>query len=322
MKPNFDLNPKPQTPSTPFLGGKGTGISEALKQQQAQSLSVPVIVSPPPPSLKEIGPQSLNFQTIVVNANQKYPVQIKGDFVYVEGLQFTGVGGFWQYSENHTVELRTDTLQTPITIAEAYREIRFPAPYSYVEFINNVNAPVTITFWSGFGGTRRDRNNAVKTTRNTAILRNAIAINKGHFLVDGPIEFTNGVSHFVSSSILLSSIITLNSSRGTMPDCSLWLFAENPGIVAAGQPFSYSFSFATPPIGKITLRNFDTGDVATSTSATVFSDNLNIPVWSGDATTISGSYYLNEIWGYLVSDVNYTSTTLDYWDLTLSVRYS
>ena len=320
MKPNFDLNPKP-APAPSFIGGKGSSLVDALKAQQDASALIPTIQSPPPPTLNDIGPRSLNYQTIIVPAQKSYPVQIKGDFVYIEGIQYNGVGGFWQYSEIKTLSLRTDTLQTSIFLSEAYREIRFPTPYSYIEFINDVNAPVTITFWSGFGGTRRDRNNAVKTTHTTTQQTVALAIPKNHFLCDGPIQFLEPVSHFVSSSILLSSVVTLYNGTGTMPDCSLWLFAENPGIVTGGDPFIYNPSIISPPIGKITLRNAVSGH-AGSNAATVFSDNLNIPVWTGTAGAFSGGYFLSQIWGYLVSDVNYTSTISDQWDTTLAVRYS
>lgn len=323
MKPTFDLTPKP-APSPVFYGGKGAGIADALKRQQEAAANVAVIRSPSVPTDAQIGPQSLFYQTITVPQQKKYPVQVKGDFVYVEGIAYTGANGMWQYPEVNGLSFKTDTLLTPIQLWEAYREYRFPAPFNYVEFVNNTNAPVTITFWSGFGGIRRDRNLSPHFTWTGALNVGAVAVAKNHCLVDGPFKFLVPVSRYVQNGVL--TYVKVQVTAKTPPDAMLWLFSSytNAPVIAAGAAFNFDPGLVPADVqllACIPLTNDFSGDPAGSTASVFFSTGLSIPIFSTetDSTNPVTEYVIS---GYLVSSSNYVPTAAEGWYPTLGVQFA
>lgn len=323
MKPVFTTPTKP-APEPVFYGGKGAGIAAALKQQQSDSAKVGVITSPPVATDSQIGPQSLFFQTIVVPAQRKYPVQVKGNFVYIEGIAYTGANGMWQYPEVNGLTFRTDTMQTQIQLWEAYREFSFPTPFSYIEFINNTNAPATITFWSGFGGVRRDRNLSPHFTWSGAANGAAVNVDKNHVLVDSPFKFFVPVSRYVQNSVLTSVKVVVNTT--TPPDAALWLFSAytNAPVFAAGAAFTYNQSVLpaeVQPLCTVPLTAPVTGDPATSATSIFYANGLSIPIFSTetDATNPMPEYVVA---GYLVSGANYVPKAAEVWLVTLGVQFA
>lgn len=331
MKPVFDISPKP-APEPVFYGGKGAGIAAALKQQQADSAAVPVIVSPPPPTTKDIGPQSLNYQRLTIPASgpgkvTKYPVQVKGDFIYIEGITYATDDAALTASLIGNVTLITDTLQTPVLISEAYREIRFPVPYNYIEITNGSYYNVTLTVWTGFGMVRRDRN-ANKTRLSQVATPNNFGgvVAKNHHLT-GKMTFWAATSVLVQSAMIRSAQLTSVFNNGNHTwDMSLWLFAKPPPDVFSNDPFLYytlNYGRAANVLGKIDFANPSTGDT-NSDSATSFQQNLSIPIFSDQAEQYPSN--LNErftIYGYVITNANYTSAPFpEQWEVDLFVEYS
>lgn len=327
MKRVFDIPPTKPAPEPSFFGGKGASIVDALKAQQDASLLIPTIQSPPVPESKEIGPQSLQLQTITIAASQKYPVQLKGDFIYIEGFSWAIAGPVYNnYPLTATLQMRTDTLQTPIVVSEAHRDYKFPAPYNFIEFENKSTLyAVTVQFWSGFGDIRRDRNAAVKLTWSQALYVGApLVISKDHFLTAGPIRFDAITSQYVQSSIILSASISKSLTTTVPPPTSLWLFSAQVPNVTVNQPFDCSITTLGIPgcamIGKIDFTTWTTGDNAVS--LTYFSEvtNVSLPIFSNQSVNLNPFQF--PLYAYLVTTANYNSPGADLWDLSLEINFA
>lgn len=326
MKRVFDISPK-AAPEPSFFGGKGASIVDALAAQQAAATLIPTIQSPPVPESKEIGPQSLNFQTITIAAGQKYPVQLKGDFIYIEGFSWAITGPVYNnYPLTATLQMRTDTLQTPIGVSEAHRDYKFPAPYNFIEFENKSTLyAVTVQFWSGFGDIRRDRNAAVKLTWTQGLyVGAALTISKDHFLCSGPLRFDAVTSQYVQSAIVLSASISKSLTTTPPPPTSLWLFSALVPNVNVNQAFDCSITTLGIPgwalIGKIDFTTWTTGD--NTVSLTYFSEvtGLNIPIFSNQSVNLNPFQF--PLYGYLVTTQNYNSPGADLWDVSLEINFA
>ena len=332
MKPNFDPTPAPRiTGQLQPAGGKAVALNDALRQQAQASAGIASIPSPSVPTQKEIGPQTLNFQTITIPAGKAYPVLIKGDFVYIEGFTFlTDRPGV-----SDTVGFRTDTMQSPVLLTESYREIQFPQPYNYIEFVNNntTNYPVTVSFWAGFGRVRRDRNAKKSFSYFSTTIFGAIPtiVAANYYICNGPLVFSYATSPYVQSAKIITATCskTSNVAGSTTWNVSLWLFSRDPSLLGANlnynQPFNYDiYTFvgyqAAGVLGKIDFAPPVTG-TAPSLSASVFVSNLNIPIFSD-----VGIPQLNRtnfpIYGVLVSNAAYADPMYDVWEVSLAIEYS
>jgi len=329
MKPNFDLNPKP-APSPSFFGGKGASLVDSLKAQQIASASIGTIQSPSVPTDAQIGPQSLNFQTITIAAGQRYPVQLKGDYFYLEGFTFDASNDdpTLQGSWNGGVTLRTDTMQTPITLIEAYREVRFPTPYNFIEFVNSTNYTVRLTFYSGFGATRRDRNWSRNWIFGQASTISGVPVNvpKNHSLTTGPIVLYNSTSPRIQNSKIIEATVTRTyNNTQPNPNMSLWLFATQVNAITLGQSFVYDPTVSGPTLalntlGKIDFPTSSTGDT-NSNYFSSFVTGLNLPIFSDYLTTTFNNPRFN-IWAYLIANDVYQSNGFEFWNISLVTEYA
>ena len=130
-------------------------FAATISTQNKASAAIPAIKSPSVATDAQLGPQTLFYQTIAVKQGQKYPVQIKGDYVFIEGITFDfATGGIEGYGN---LGIKADTNQTPVYVPESYREIQLPEKFNFLEFSNNYTVgTIYVTFYAGFGRVRRD----------------------------------------------------------------------------------------------------------------------------------------------------------------------
>lgn len=296
MKPVFDISPKP-APEPVFYGGKGAGIAAALKQQQADSSRVGVITSPSVPTQAEIGPQSLSFQTITIGPAQKYPVVIKGNYVYIEGI--VPLENF----PNALITVRPDTTQQAIPVSEQYREIRFPTPFNYVEISNPTGVSVTVTIWAGFGGVRRDYGTDFFTTGGALeISRFSGVYSAGHVLSNNTSPLS-GIANRFTQKARIRKVVAINRQHVDLTaQFRLWLFSRDPGTFNYNDAFVFdAYASADAFQGYIDLTNWVTGD-STSPDMTCVLTGLDLPFTSYYDTTTGST----QLWVVLTTTKSYT----------------
>lgn len=322
MKPVFEL-PKP--PARPFQTGKEASFSDSVGRQLQASLMLPSIQSPSIPTSSDIGPQGLSFQTIAIGPGQKYPVQVKGNYLYVEGITWqtddpsrnTGIFG--------NVTVRPDTVQSTIPLYEAYREIRWPQPFNFLEFFNeDLSVTVYVTLWIGFGAIRRDRGlTRTYTEGQFSYFGAPTVVSKNHVLGSMPIRFVQATSRSVQTAKIVAATLTKTLGAGTpLPNTSLWLFAKSLPGQAFNSPFLYniwSYGNTTNALGKIDFTTSVTGDVG-SLNTSSFVNGLEIPIYSDSFEILAGKPVFL-IYGIVVSNDNYNHSGFELWDCTLVVEY-
>lgn len=320
MKPVFEV-PKP--PARPFQTGKEASFSDSVGRQLQASLMLPSIQSPSIPTSSDIGPQGLSFQTIAIGPNQKYPVQVKGNYLYVEGITWqtddpSRATGIWG-----NVTVRPDTIQTTIPLTETYREIRWPTPFNFLELFNqDQSLTVYVTIYLGFGAVGRDRGlTRIWTNSQFSYFGAPVVVSKNHTLAT--LQFLQATSRYVQTAKIVSATVTKTFSTSTgVPNCSLWLFSTRPPTLTYNAPYNYSpaLSFAVANVmGKIDFTTSVTGDVVSNNSSS-FATGLQIPIYS-DAFQISNNLPTFCVYGYLVTNDNYSSAGFEQWDCTLTVEY-
>lgn len=281
-------------------------LATTVAAQNAASAAIPAIVSPPVPAARDIGPQTLLFQKIVVPAQQRYPVQIKGNYIYIEGLTQNFTSSFvTNLSDKLTI--KPDTANTPIIISETYRELRFPQDFSFFEINNGTNLPVTITFYAGFGQIRRDYEPRYITTvsnmtSNPVFVPQVLAAGK----VVGNFSFSNAYNIYTQRGRIQKATVFKNNTNAA--DVSLYLFNKNPGyqigdqfeILPAGMPYPVPISF----LAVLRFPSF----LTTSTSSTTYKalsdlSDIDVPFLALPDDTAT---YPWAIYGVLVANTPYT----------------
>jgi hypothetical protein len=321
MKPVFQV---PQAPAASFQTGKESSFSESLGRQLQASLLLPSIQSPNVPVSADIGPQGLSFQTIAIGPNQKYPVQVKGNYLYVEGITWQTDDPTRNSGIFGNVTVRPDTIQTTIPLYEAYREIRWPAPFNFLEFYNeDQSITVYVTLWVGFGAIRRDRGlTRTYCEAQFSYFGAPVVVSKNHVLGSMPIRFVQATSKSVQTAKIVAATLTKTFGAGTaLPNCSLWIFAKQPPSQAINSAYLYNVATwgnTTNALGKIDFTNSVTGDTG-SINTSSFVNGLEVPIYS-DAWEIVGGKPVFSIWGILVSNDNYSHTGFELWDCTLVVE--
>ena len=282
-------------------------LAASVAAQNAASAAIPAVTSPPVPTAAAIGPQTLLFQKIVVPALQRYPVQIKGNYIYIEGItqNFTNTAGT---GLGDKVTLKTDTANTPVIITEMYREIRFPQDFSFFEINNGTAQAITITFYAGFGQVRRDYEPRFLTVGGTMtnlpiFPPQVLAAGK----VVGNYAFPYACNIYTQRGRIKKATVFKNNPVAA--DVSLYLFNQNANynggdtfqIMPAGFPGApYAISF----LAVIRFPSFlSTATSATSIQALSDVTDIDIPFLQLPDTSATFPY---AIYGVLVANTPYT----------------
>lgn len=282
-------------------------LAASVAAQSAASAAIPAVVSPPVPTARDIGPQTLLFQKIIVPGQQRYPVQIKGNYIYIEGITqsfassaATGLGD--------KLTLKTDTSNTSVVLTEVYREIRFPQDFSFFEINNGTALTVTITFYAGFGQVRRDYEPRYLTVSggmtNLPLFPPAVlAAGK----VIGNFAFPYACNIYTQRGRIQKATVFKNNP--TAADVSLYLFNKNPNynagdqfeILPAGMPVPYAISF----LAVIRFPSF-LSTATSSTSVQALSDVADIDIPFLQLPDTTNTTYPYAIYGVLVANTPYT----------------
>lgn len=273
-------------------------FSQTIAAQNATSASFPAIRSPSIPTDAAIGPQTMFYQTIALTYGQKYPVQIKGDYVYIEGITFDLAAGSPIGSIFGNLSIKADTNQTPVVVGEPYREIRFPEKFNVLEFSANYGVgTVFVTFFAGFGAIRRDYEPRF--------------INSNQGWIEPGVGGIAGINQAFSPNITLQACTNPATQRGritkatfirestTCGDLTLFLFSKN-----FSQTQGANFTFLPTGLasweylGQIRFPTFVAGGAGSSCVCDVA--DLNIDIFS-NARDPNG-YANGTIYGCLVAN--------------------
>lgn len=230
-------------------------------EQVVASAALPSIQSPPPPSGPSVGPQTLFFQSVRVPAGKIYPVVIRGNYVYVEGIFFT-----YPDMQRFPVTIRPDTAQSAIPLTEPFREIRFPEPFATLQIDNTRNTlnDVTISLWVGFGQVRRDAAQRITatTTGFTVAVGGAMAANQ--CVGAGPLKFSSPipVNPMTQVSTLTKALLTKTTGTTLNADFTLYFFEYEPTAYAHGANFDLATFSPSYLVGQIRFPSFYAGSGA------------------------------------------------------------
>lgn len=299
-------------PSTGFAAGGQMTLQQSLDAQQAAASRVGFVRSDPVDTPKQIGPQSLAFQQIVIPAGAIYPLVIKGNYIYVEGI-----GSTTDTPANGTVTIKADTQQYPVPIFEGNRAIRFTQPFNNVELNNTANtSPVIVYFWIGFGDVRRDTSSEKYRTFSTLTSAAGATYAANKVVGANPVTFTFAVSGFTSSANITKATLIKSTATTTNANFSLYLFGAKPSAVADNANFTFlpaGVSNAVDYLGVIQFPFFVAGAAGSNSVCDVAGFEIAMSSPGLDlSSNPNGTVY-----GILVANAAYTSVAGETFSLKL-----
>lgn len=302
----------PYQPLTATVANGGTNVLQTLQDQQKAAASIPVIRSNPVDTTQQIGPQSLAFQRITVPAGAIFPLVIKGNYVYVEGL--TSVS---DTPANAPLYLKADTQQYPVPLFEGNRAIRFTQPFSNVQLDNTGNTvDVAIYFWIGFGDVRRDSTSDKYRTFSTltSVAGATYAANK--VVGANPVTFTFAVNGFTSSANITKATLVKSTNATANANFSLFLFGVKPTAVADNANFTFlptGVTNAVDYLGVIQFSSFVAGAAGSNSVCDVAGFSIAMTSPGLDlSSNPSGTVY-----GILVANAAYTAAAGEVFSIKL-----
>jgi len=299
-------------PGTAFQAGGQLTTKQVLEAQQRRASEIGFIRSDPVETPKQIGPQSLAFQQIVIPAGAIYPLVIKGNYIYVEGI-----GSTTDTPANGTVTIKADTQQYPVPIFEGNRAIRFTQPFNNIELNNTANtSPVIVYFWIGFGDVRRDTSSDKYRTVST-ITSDAgatYAVNK--VVGTNPVTFTFAVSGFTQSANITKATLVKSTATTANANFSLFLFGVKPSAIADNANFTFlpaGVSNAVDYLGVIQFPAFVAGAAGSNSVCDVAGFEIAMSSPGLDLSSNPNG----TIYGILVANAAYTSVAGEVFSLKL-----
>lgn len=302
----------PYQPLTATVAAGGTNVLQTLQNQQKAAASIPVIRSNPVDTSQQIGPQSLAFQQITIPAGAIYPLVIKGNYIYVEGI-----GSTTDTPANGTVTIKPDTQQYPVPIFEGNRAIRFTQPFNSVELNNTQNTvPVIVYFWIGFGDVRRDTSSDKYRTFSTVTsdLGAVYAANK--VVGTNPITFTFAVSAFSQSANIMKATLVKSTANVTNANFSLFLFGNKPTAIADNANFTFlpaGITNAVDYLGVIQFPSFLAGAAGSNSVCDVAGFEIAMTSPGLDLSANPNG----TIYGILVANAAYTAAAGEVFSIKL-----
>ena len=292
-----------------------------LTASNAAARALPVIQSPPPVTGSAIGPQSLYSQTITLTAGQKYPVMIRGDFIYIEGI----VVDSSNLADRPYITLTTDTENTPLNVFETERAYRYPDPFNYVEFFNQGTYTVYITFFAGFGEARRDYGRRLyNTAGGNGNTTSFVPFAAGQLICNGPIIFPAATSPNTQRAKLTKITCCKSLPITANADFTLFLFTKafnNTATAAAFQFFPLAGVSRLTPADYVTQIRFPTFITAAAGSPDAVCDvsGLSIDIYS-NARDPNG-FGAGTIYGALVANAAYSPTSAEIYTITMTLEF-
>lgn len=288
-------------PGTAFQAGGQLTLKQTLDAQAKRASEIGVVRSSPVDTNAQIGPQSLAFQQIVIPAGAIYPLVIKGNYIYVEGI-----GSTTDVPANGTVTIKADTQQYPVPIFEGNRAIRFTQPFNNVELNNTANTvPVIVYFWIGFGDVRRDTSNDKYRTY-SSFGAGAVAYAANKVVGAQPVAFTFAVSAFTQSANIKKATCVKTTANVTNADFTLYLFGTQPSPQADNSNFTFlpGGVSSVDYLGMIRFPSF----VAGAAGSNSVCDVAGFEIAMSSPGLDLGSNPNGTIYGILVANAAYTST--------------
>ena len=287
-------------------------LQQSLDAQQAAASKIGVVRSNPVETNRQIGPQSLAFQQIVIPAGAIYPLVIKGNYIYVEGI-----GSTTDTPANGTVTIKADTQQYPVPIFEGNRAIRFTQPFNNVELNNSANTtPVIVYFWIGFGDVRRDTSSDKYRTFSTLTSTAGAAYVANKVVGDNPVTFTFAVSGFTSSANITKATMVKSTNATTNANFSLFLFGTKPTAVADNANFTFlpaGITNAVDYLGVIQFPSFIAGAAGSNSVCDVAGFEIAMSSPGLDLSSNPNG----TIYGILVANAGYTAAAGEVFSIKL-----
>lgn len=280
----------------------------------ATSRALPSIQSPAPAAGAAVGPQSFFYQTITIPSGARYPVQVKGNYVYVEGLTFDTT----QLSSVLTgLSLRTDTGNTPVAILEPYREIFFPQEFGFVELYNSTSYTVYLTLFAGFGAARRDFGPRFINSNQAISQFAGGAFAAKDNLTGTPVVFTAAANPNTQRARIVKASIVKDQVTTTGADFTLWLFTKTFNQ-AENAPFSFLPAGLSTwdYLAQIRFPSFTVGGAGTSAVCDVA--DLGISIYA--APRDPNGYANFTIYGALVTNATYTPAAAETYFVNLTLE--
>jgi len=306
------VNTQTGQPGTAFEAAGQLSTKQVLLRQQQLAGRLPVIRSNPVDTPREIGPQSLAFQQITIPAGAIYPLVIKGNFIYVEGI-----GSTTDVPANGSVTIKPDTQQYPVPIFEGNRAIRFTQPFNSVELNNSQNTvPVIVYFWIGFGDVRRDISNDKYRTYSTLTSAAGAVYAANKVVGANPVTFTFAVSSFTQSANILKATMVKSTATTANANFSLFLFGVQPTAVADNANFTFlpaGVSNAVDYLGVIQFSQFVAGAAGSNSVCDVA--GFEIALSSPGLDTSSNPN--GTVYGILVANAAYTAAAGEVFSIKL-----
>lgn len=287
-------------------------LQQSLDAQQAAAAKIGVIRSDPIDNTRQIGPQSLAFQQIVVPAGAIYPLVIKGNYIYVEGIASTT-----DTPANGTVTIKADTQQYPVPIFEGNRAIRFTQPFNSIELNNTANTgSVIVYFWIGFGDVRRDTSNEKYRTFSSLTSAAGAVYAANKVVGANPVTFTFAVSGFTSSANITKATLIKSTNATANANFSLFLFGAKPTAVADNANFTFlpaGVSNAVDYLGVIQFSSFVAGAAGSNSVCDVAGFSIAMSSPGLDLSSNPNG----TIYGILVANAAYTAAAGEVFSIKL-----
>lgn len=280
----------------------------------ATSRALPSIKSPAPAAGAAVGPQSFFYQTITIPTGARYPVQVKGNYVYVEGITYDTTQ---LANVTSGLTLRTDSGQTPVAIVEPYREIFFPQEFGFVELYNSTGYTVFLTLFAGFGAARRDFGPRLINSNQSfsQTIGGAFAANDN--LTGSAVVFVAATNPNTQRSRIKKASLVKSTTTVTGADFTLWLFTKT-FTQAENAPFQFlptglsSWDY----VAQIRFPQFVVGGAGTSALCDV--GDLDLAVYS--AARDPNGYANGTLYGALVTNAAYTPAAAESYFLNLTLE--
>ena len=283
-----------------------------LDRQLAQANRIGIVRSDPVDTSKQIGPQSLAFQQIVIPAGAIYPLVIKGNYIYIEGI-----GSTTDTPANGTVTVKADTQQYPLPIFEGNRAIRFTQPFNNIELNNSANTvAVIVYFWIGFGDVRRDSSGDPFRTFSTLTSAAGAVYAANKIVGANPVTFTFATSTFNLSSALTKATLVKSTAVTLNANFSLFLFGAKPTAVADNANFTFlpaGVANAVDYMGVIQFPSFLAGAAGSNSVCDVAGFNISLSAPGLDLSSNPNG----TIYGLLVANAAYTAAAGEVFSIKL-----
>ena len=316
-------------PAATFAAAGGIPAGSRLNaasaaQQAAASSALPSIQSPPAATGAALGPQTLFFQRIFVPANSTYPIQSRGNYLYIEGIVYK-TANLQSIGWSQDCTIRTDTGNSPVPLIEAWREVTFPEPYNFLEIKNPYACEIVVSLWFGFGQVRRDRGRRIISAlaQPDAIFPATVyAANK--LVSAGPLRFNFTGSPQTQRARIRKAIMASENYAGTTnADFTLFL-AKNYASPAYANADNFALGTFTGGsnnyVGQIRFPSFVTGAAGDTMKICELAE-LDVEIstqYTNSAFTPTPNFQLV---GALVANAAYSAPAFEQLSIQLEIEY-